>query len=245
MPDTSLARSPLDEARFGLRSARVFLHDLEDLPLVEEFCQKEDIGFLVLRCETSQINLVHALEEKKFYLMDTLVYYHYLLSDEITEPHQKNTIAFFAPEDEERIKEITQKAFAGYISHYHADPRLDPRDCDEGYLDWAIRSCRKEIADEVLVAKINGQVNGFLTLKKNTLNEVEGSLFVVFPEAQGQGLGRSLIKAAFSWAYKEGAKEFIISTQITNLASQNLWAGLGMKLNRSLYTFHKWFDEEK
>ena len=245
MPETSISLSPLDETRFGFRTARAFVQNLTDLPLIEEFCQKENVEFLILRCETDKIELVHALEAKDFSLMNTLLYFRYLLSAENILPREKETVFYIQPEDEVRIKKITQSAFADYRSHYHADPRFDPRDCDEGYLDWAVRSCRKEIADEVLVAKSNGQVKGFLTLRKNSSDEVEGPLFSVSPEAQGQGLGRNLIKAAFAWAYKEGAKEFIISTQITNLASQNLWVGLGMKLNRSLYTFHKWFDEEK
>ena len=243
MPTTSISLSPLDEVRFGFRAARAFVQNLTDFPLVDEFCKKEGVKFLVLRCKTDQIDLVHALEKKNFSLMDTLLYFRYVLPKEYKFSIDKK-ISPVNLEDEARILEITKTAFSGYLSHYHADPRLDITKSNEGYLDWASRSCRKEIADEVLVAKSDGKINGFLTLRKNSPTEVEGPLFAVSPEAQGQGLGRSLMNSAFQWAYEQGAKEFIISTQITNLASQNLWASLGMKLYRTLYTFHKWFNEE-
>ncbi len=242
MLGTSISLSSLDEARFGVRAARAYVQKLTDLPLVDEFCRQENIKFLILRCDTDKVDLVHALEKRNFSLMDTLLYFRYIFAKEdVFSKDEKVSIIDY--EDEARILEITQTAFSGYLSHYHADPRLDIAKSNEGYLDWASRSCRKEIADEVLVVKSDGKINGFLTLRKNSPNEVEGPLFAVSPEAQGQGLGRDLMKAAFHWAQEQGAKEFIISTQITNLASQNLWASLGMKLYRTLYTFHKWFDE--
>ena len=294
MTQEIISLSSLEQACFGFRTARAFAQKRADLVLIDQFCKKEKVEFLILRCETKQINLVHSLEEKRFFLMDTLLYFRYTLSQEneviaqnvsgalhLTDAlHRETTfetrtaiscplgthpnadamqfyhhnfeqlqsefspekkITRVEPEDENSLVEIAKTAFAGYLSHYHADSRLNKQKSDESYLDWAIRSARKEIADEVLVAKSDGEIKGFLTLRKNSPSEVEGLLFAVSPEAQGQGIGRSLMRAAFRWAYEEGAKEFIISTQITNLASQNLWADLGMKTYRTLYTFHKWF----
>ena len=70
MPGTSVSLSPLDEARFGFRTARAFVQNLTDFPLIEDFCKKEGIKFLVLRCNTDKIDLVHALEKKNFSLME-------------------------------------------------------------------------------------------------------------------------------------------------------------------------------
>ena len=242
MPQTSITLSPIEKKRFGYSTARAYIKSKADLPIVNEFCTKENIKLLILRCETNQINLIHALEKESFSLMDTLLYYKYTLPGKHDLSKNEN-ISTINLKDEMRILEITRTAFTGYISHYHADPRLDIEKSNEAYLDWASRSCRKEIADEVLVARKDTKVNGFLTLRKNSPSQVEGPFFAISPEAQGQGHGKDLMKAAFQWTSDQGAKEFIISTQITNMASQNLWAGLGMKLYRALYTFHKWFDE--
>ncbi len=233
--------SPVDTERFGIPSARGFAKELSALPQINEFCKREKIDLLILRCNTQDIDLAHALEKQNFFLMDTLLYFRYFLSKK-DDLQSKDNIFPISDGEESHIRKISQKAFANYRSHYHADPRLDPQKSDEGYLNWAMRSARKEIADEVLVAKTDGKINGFLSLKKNSTSEVEGPLFAVSPDVQGQGLGRSLMKSAFQWAYEQRAKEFIISTQVTNLASQNLWTSLGMKSYRSFYTFHKWFD---
>ncbi|MCP4141692.1 MAG: GNAT family N-acetyltransferase [Chloroflexi bacterium] len=243
MLKTSFSLSSIEEKRFGFRTARAFAEKRADLSLINDFCAREKVNLLILRCETIQIDLVHALEKENFSLMDTLLYFRYTVSDEDTLP-KKTNISPARQEDESSLLEITKTAFSGYSSHYHADPRLGREKSHEAYLDWASRSCRKEIADEVLIAKSEGKAIGFLSLRKNDRDQVEGPLLAVSPEAQGQGIGKDLMRAAFHWSQEEGAKDFIISTQITNLASQNLWTSLGMKLYHSLYTFHKWFNEE-
>jgi hypothetical protein len=50
---------------------------------------------------------------------------------------------------------------------------------------------------------------------------------------------------AMQWFLSREIKQMQISTQIINLASQTVWAGLGFRLSHSFYTFHKWFDETR
>src|SRR6266567_643986 len=119
-------------------------------------------------------------------------------------------------------------AFKGYHGHYHADSRLDPKKCDEGYVSWAMRSCTsKEVATEVLVAERDRKILGFLTLRLNSPKEVEGVLFGVAPEAQGIGVGRSLMVDGLRWCKDQQAKEMVISTQVTNVGVQKVWCRVG------------------
>ncbi len=240
----SISRSPLDEQRFNLRVARSSRVALADLPDMMDYCQREQIQLLVARCSVDEIDTVHALEVAGFLLMDTLIYYARDLSIEIPANTGSSVIRPAQAGDEEAVAQIAAQAFRGYISHYHADPRLERTVCDEIYVDWAVRSFYREAANELLVAEDNHQVLGFISLKILSLEEVDGPLFAVIPDAQGQGVGRALMTAALHWSRQQGAQRMLISTQVTNRASQTVWMRLGFSPHQAYYTFHKWFMDQ-
>ena len=69
---------------------------------------------------------------------------------------------------------MATEAFRGYYGHCHADQRLDRAKCDEVYRDWALRSClSRDVADQVLVAVLDGSIVGFGDLRLNTPEEGE------------------------------------------------------------------------
>ncbi len=175
--------------------------------------------------------------------MDTLIYYRRDLRRALPRKISPIPIRAARPEDEEEVRRIAAEAFRGYGGHYHADPRLDPMKADETYRDWAVRSCRGELADEVLVAAGEGErLSGFITLRLNGPEEVEGGLFAVSPEARGRGVSRALIVEALRWCWQRGARHMLISTQITNIAVQKVWIRAGFEPSHAYYTFHIWFD---
>ena len=244
--------SSVDEQRFGIRTARTTQVTLETLPVIVEFCRENEVHFLVARCSTSDLAVAQEMEQLGFLLMDTLVYYTRDLNNipaELIPSSPKSDhiqVRTVFPEEAEAVKRVSQRAFRDYLGHYHADARLDSVKCDETYADWALQSCRsKEVADEVLVALQEGGIKGFLTLQLRDPDLGEGILFGVDPETQGQGIGRLLMMHAIQWFLSRGIKRMQISTQIINLASQMVWAGLGFRLSHSFYTFHKWFDETR
>jgi len=147
-----------------------------------------------------------------------------------------------APGDASPVRAIAAAAFSGYGGHYHADPRLDDEQCDEVYADWAERSCvSKDVADEVLVAELDGQIVGFVTMRFNSDDEAEVVLNGVAPPAQGRGVYRSLMIRAMDLCASRGRTRIVISTQLTNVVVQKVWTRLGFELTSAYYTFHKWF----
>jgi hypothetical protein len=47
--------------------------------------------------------------------------------------------------------------------------------------------------------------------------------------------------AAMAWLAARGRTRMVVSTQITNLAVQKVWARLGFEPSSSYYTLHRWF----
>jgi GNAT superfamily N-acetyltransferase len=236
--------STIDEHRFGIRTARASQVSSKILPAILDFCCKNDVILLIARCPTTDIKAAQTMEQNGFLLMDTLVYYaRNLINIPIPAGQKKTSVRPVHPSEVENVRQVAAKAFSGYFGHYHADERLDRKQCDDVYSDWAVRSCvSKKVADKVLVAAQNGTIYGFLTLRLKGSKQGEGVLFGVAPESQGRGIGRSLMIHGMQWCLSKGASRMFISTQITNFASQKLWTRLRFEVSHAYYTFHKWFD---
>ncbi|MCS6871243.1 MAG: GNAT family N-acetyltransferase [Anaerolineae bacterium] len=244
MKTAQVALSPIDEMRFGIRVARIHELTQETLDETLEFCRDHAVKMLIARTPSQAIRFVQQLEDLGFRLMDTLVYYRRdLVRTPVPELQNAALTRPVRTGDETVVREIAAQAFQGYLGHYHADPRLDLAACDAVYVSWAERSCvDRAVADEVLVAELEGQLVGFLTLRRNTPEQVEIVLNGVAPSAQGRGVYRELVIHALVQSKAWKAQETVVSTQIVNLAPQKVWVRLGFEPFQSYYTFHKWFD---
>jgi GNAT superfamily N-acetyltransferase len=193
-----------------------------------------DAQLLVVRCATKDLGAAQALEREGAELMDTLVTYTRSLAE--VPPRPDPLVRLARDADAPIVAELARAAFAGYQGHYHADSRLDRHQCDEVYVDWALRSCTsRDVADEVLVAELDGRLVGFATLQGD-----EGVLFGVSPDAQGRGIYRTLMIAGMQRCAARGSTRMIVSTQVTNIAVQKVWVRLGFEPSSSCHTFHKW-----
>jgi len=242
----SVQLSPLDEKGFGIRSARASCVTLETLPEIMQFCRANEVAFLIARCRVEELDAVHAMERAGFRLMDTLLNWSRSLArvpiptDECAVP-----IRSMRAGEEDSVGSIAAEIFRGYFGHYHADPRLDPQQCDAAYVSWAERSClSKDVAQGVLVAELDERLVGFITLRLNSAEEGEAVIGGVLPEAQGLGIYRSFLVHSMEWCKAQSCTRMLVSTQVTNNAVQKVWARLGYEPAYAYYTFHKWFDED-
>jgi GNAT superfamily N-acetyltransferase len=234
--------SALDEERFGVRTAKTSQVTLDNLSQIYAYCETNKVALLIARCPVADLNVVQAMEHDGFALMDTLVYYgHHLVN--IPSLTERCSVRPVRPGDETAVQQVASEAFRGYFGHYHADSRLDRTQCDEVYISWAYRACvSREVAHEVLVADCDGTIQGFITLRANSAEEGEGGLFGVSPTARGTGIASLLMVRALEWCRAQKMRRMLISTQITNLASQKVWTRLGFEPSHAYYTLHKWFD---
>lgn len=236
--------SQLDSDRFGIRAARAYITS-ETLPLIDEYCHAERIDLLIARCRTDDLSAMQQAEAEGFFVTDTLVYYTFdRARKRIPQATAGCSVRAFLSADTDDVRQVAAAAFKGYRGHYHADPRLDRRKCDEAYASWAERSCVPGLAaDTVLVAECNGQIAGFGTLRANSPAEAEGLLFAVAPEHHGHGICGSLMIASLEWSRARGTNRMVISTQVTNIAMQKVWCRIGFEPSHSFYTLHRWFSQ--
>jgi GNAT superfamily N-acetyltransferase len=237
--------SDIDTERFGIPIARASEVTVDTLPSIMDFCRTNGVRMVIARCAVSNISAAQEMQRLGFVLMDTLLFYRRdIVGIRIPKDDGKALIRSMRTGEEEDVRNMAAKSFVGYSGHYHSDDRLDKAKCDEAYISWAYRSCTsRDVADDVLLAELNGVLAGFGTMCMRNPEEGEGVLFGVVPSAQGQGVYRSLIIQGMNWCRKKKATRMVVSTQITNIAVQKVWVRLGFEPSHGYYTFHKWFDE--
>lgn len=242
-PSFVVRLSGIDEERFGFRIAKAANIRLGDIPTMLQFCRREYVELLIARCSVEELDAVHAMGRVGFDMMDTLVYFVFYLDGAVTSASNAPLLPIRAalPDEEHLIIDLAYRCFHDYMGHYHSDPRLNRRDCDLAYADWAKRLYQERSAvSDVLVATHEDTPVGFLTLRLNTPAEGEIVLNAVDPSTRNRGVYTSLVQAGIRWCSDMGASRLLVSTQITNIPVQRIWSRLGFVPHSASYTFHKW-----
>lgn len=235
--------SKLDLQHFGVNTAKCVLQSIADLGVVNAFAMSHQVKLVIARVPANEIEVVGAAIRAGFILMDTLALYSYQYSQSTpAQPFVHSGIRKAVPADADEVRLLAARAFHGYMGHYHADPLLVSKACDDVYADWAYRSCiSTELADTVLLKTIDEKIAGFGTLKlAMDGRSASGPLFAVDPSFKGQGIFTELLRSSKHWVEEKMAEEFLYSTQITNIAALRVLCREGFLPLRHEYTFHKW-----
>jgi ribosomal protein S18 acetylase RimI-like enzyme len=235
----AVAYSEVDSRRFAKRIYRAMLEDPNEVASLESVALHEAADLLIVRCQIDTLSTVHALQRAGHQLMDTLVYYGGSTAGFAAAPIVP-WVREAKKSDMPALERVALDAFAGYCGHYHADDRLDPKLATLGYVEWCLSSVDNP-RFTVWVAEQGAQVAGFLAVRHDagrsdiTLNGVAG-------EFQRRGIYDTLLKACGRSLSDRGVPDVEVSTQLTNIAPQKVWARSGLTIRRAYYTFHKWYD---
>jgi ribosomal protein S18 acetylase RimI-like enzyme len=235
----------LETTRFGVIAARVV--DIgASTEAIDVSARNKCVQMLTARIPASDLSRVHEFEAAGYRLMDTLVYYTRDLGDlpPRLSPPEGLSSRLASPKDAGAVACVARAGFAGYMGHYHADPRLEKSAADAAYVEWAeTNTARTSSTSPVLVTESNGTIMGFLSLRTNSPDEMEIILNAVKPAFQGRGTYGALVSEAIALASALGCSRIITSTQINNYRAQRVWVRLGFFHSRSVYTFHKWLEQ--
>lgn len=241
----TIGLSNLDEARFGVRTAKGSVKSAAAVPQLLDFCYDNGVELAIVRCPTTEIKTAQRLESEGFFLTDTLLYFRYDVAKiPLLEPPASITIRQIHLGEEDAVGHVAADAFHNYRSHYHNDPYLDQTKCDEVYIDWAIRSCLAVSENaQVFVAVDDGKIVGFTTPRIESPDEATFWLTGIARAAQGRGIYALMETRGIAWLREKGIRWVINSTQIANHSMQKAYTHLGGMPAHSDYTFHKWFTK--
>lgn len=182
------------------------------------------------RANIIDFSTIHALESHSFKVMDTLLeFYKDIRGHRTIVLDERNiNIQRYSSNMLDDLIYIAENTFN--YGRYHSDPVLHDKAKDV-YKNWTINSCSGR-ADEVLVAKFENQIVGFIicNIYRDSLPIKRGviELIAVKQECQGMGIGSRLIDASLNWF--NGKVDFVeIGTQANNCAAINLYSKKGFK----------------
>ena len=247
-----------DSAFFGLPMARLEYaiatrRDLlaEGLAAALERFRADGIQHVSVRADVADIELVAALEDHGFRMMDALVTY-------TTRPHKEppnpvrevGHIRDFRAEDGPQLVQIATDAYRDFRGRFHLDPHIPDERCNAFYVEWAQQCLNGAMADTVLVSEgSDGQLLGFLAWRRREPVSSTGGVSVY-----GGGLGAcrsdvpgayaGLIRAGTVWAHaRDGVAE--CQTQNYNFPTIRIYEAVGAHYVRAEYTLHAWLGEPR
>ena len=125
-------------------------------------------------------------------------------------------------------------------SRFHLDPMIPDTDAERVKREWARNCVRGERGVEVLVARADGGVAGFLAVVSGSWNGEPSraiDLVAVDERSQVQGIGRALV-AAFVSRHGGPARWLTVGTQAGNHRSLALYGTCGFRIVRSDHVLH-------
>jgi GNAT superfamily N-acetyltransferase len=112
-------------------------------------------------------------------------------------------------------------------------PWRDPDDVRRAVVGW-VRESLADLSDPdsaAFVAERSGQAVGFVCVSERThfTGEVDTYIgeLVVAKMAQGEGVGRALVRAAEDWGRARGRKRVVVDTGAANAPARQFYAALG------------------
>ena len=206
---------------------------------------------VVCKVHSNELPVVHALEQRGFLLMDSLLDFVFDFSrtplEEINRPRRDKqlTIRRAEPADLSALMAINEKAFTGYFGRYHADPQMPPGTATKIYAEW-VRSAFQGWADWILVAEVDGRIAGYGLWRKpleiearNSLRVAHYDLAAIDPEFLGRGLWTALMFDGMSIA-RNYAQYLVGPVHVCNYPVQHTLQKLGWRISGARHSFHKW-----
>lgn len=231
-----IEKLPWDSEFFGFNVGRLMLEsttetlDHDTKMLIE----KSDYRLIYIFSNIEQnISLLNSKMEINLY--DTKQTY----SRNISGMEEFDTISKDYPKKEASEELIRLAVVSGKFSRFNKDPKIPKSKFEDLYKLWIQRSTRREIASDVLIRELHGELAGFVTLgKKNGRGDI--GIIAVDEKFRNLGIGADLVYSACQRSLSLGFKECQVVTQKDNLAAIHLYKKCGFTLEHEEFVYHAW-----
>jgi ribosomal protein S18 acetylase RimI-like enzyme len=210
--------------------------------VVEEL---SDVDFLDCRVAVDDVDATQALEICGFRYVGTEIY----MGQELKpgpppEHHPDFEIRLCEWEDREEVLDIVGET---HVNNRFAHDPVIPESLSHSLYQRLVANCFDQKQFQVLVARTDGEVQGFIISKMNeafsrVVGKWCGSLdFIgVRPHTRNRGLGAALNRFALHRMAQEGAEFTAVRTLAGNYAALGTCYRTGFKITATSLHFHRW-----
>jgi GNAT superfamily N-acetyltransferase len=192
--------------------------------------------YLVARVPSEDVALLQALEGFGFRTVVPMVTLAKVLVPTNAGVPPGIEISAVRPGEEDAVAAISASAFRW--GRFSADPGLSRHTAERVHGTWARNCALGTHAAQVLVARAEDAVVGFIALKFLNAGDTKiGSIELIAAraEVQGKGIGRALVRAGCNWLAKS-ASQVIVRTELPNTGALRMYEAETFQIvNGSLY----------
>ncbi|CNI33289.1 TDP-fucosamine acetyltransferase [Yersinia massiliensis] len=188
---------------------------------------------------THRVDLIDALGQLDFKLVEgevdlsLVVAAKAVIGTENASSEAEAELSVATVDDIPLLRRVAADAFA--LSRFRA-PWYDPQHSGRFYALWAEKAVLGTFDHQcLLVMDTQGQPAGFVTLRDLQDGSARIGLLAVFPDAQGKGIGTSLMSAAKQWCQSRGLQRLRVATQMSNIAALRLYIRSGASIESTAY----------
>ena len=233
--------SPIESARFGLRIVRAEASTMDVDALIATL-RRDRTDVAILRAPAPALALVDTLRRRGLapIVADTIVHYDIGLPAPPIARDDSVTLLNAVSADADLLGSLARETFAGYVTHYHANPLFASEKILAGYAEWAAGHVQAHRAGAgAWLVEADGELAGFSCYREDPSSGLAiGVLNGIIPSMRGRGIYRRMLQQMLSRFADSGNRRFAIATQVQNVAVQRIWASRGLALRRAENTVH-------
>lgn len=236
-----------DSKLFGFKVAKITHIENDGVADVVDALKKQEIDYATYRLPADNFSLIHAMEQAGFVLVDGVIDFIISVKDITISPVSSVVIYEAKKEDIKALRKIAGEAFI--LNRFYWDPVIPKEKAPLIYESWIENSIIGQAADCVLVAEVEKQIAGFVTLEKkgpsaHSISSGQASsgqghipLLAVSADFQGQGVAKQLLNGAFATFRTWQIEQITIATTMLNVAALRAYSSAGFKITGSRLTF--------
>lgn len=199
-------------------------------------------AFVFAKLPPASVEAVKDLSDAGFALVDTSIVLEKAPGSSRGKAANPDTsVSPAVPEDFAAATDIAGSCFE--FSRFHLDPLVPDSIADAIKREWVASYCAGKRGAELLVAKTEGRVSGFLavlTAGAGRDGVATIDLIGVAAEWRRRGVADALV-SRFIQRWEEKARVFRVGTQLANQPSLRLYQNHGFKVVDSSYVMHAHF----
>ena len=233
---------PWDSEFFGFRVARIVGHRItrRSISKILEWAANGSIVCLYFLADFDDGETIQLAQAYDFQLVDIRITFEINLEKRngvFSNTAAKIKIRPFQAEDISILESIAMGIYTD--TRFYFDPNY-PRDKSKAlYVLWIRRSC-EDLADQVLVAELDGKIVGYITCKRMDDASGQIDLVGVADQTRGQGVGKALVNSALDWFKAKNLQSVQVITQGRNISAQQLYQSCGFVTHSVRLWYHRW-----
>lgn len=227
-----------DSRIFGFKVAKILKFNHEDsypelrneVKKLKKELMKSDVRYAVFRAPSNNFPLIHVLGQEEFLLVDGLLNLS-VEADNLKKQTSNDEIKKASRSDLNSLENITSGLYS--MSRIFNDPIIPNKKAIKFYKEWIRNSILEEATDLVLTWKSEGELLGYISLKK--IGQI--SLLGVSAKARGKGIAKKLVASSLNYFKELKVKTVTVETQMGNIPALRVYQDCGFKIVNSFLTF--------